>query len=250
MCVSGTTGCPAGLETIFAGQKKAADAILGVGEGGSTDAAAVAARAVAVVCAPFQRALSFKEIVPEPVEPDWERRAYVFTVVGNGGSHAKTCSSHCLLFNDPVDEDAARALVDRLSRTPGVWRVKVAARLHDRPKRDALFGDWSKCRGLRLDEPRQILTSDHLGDYGLEDPARLFVLLSKDCTTETAASLNDAWRDARAAKGGFNVTSTRVFSDKFCQKKHLPYENLRRDDHPSKNELKRVETDRDMSLES
>ena len=35
-----------------------------------------------------------------------------------------------------------------------------------------------------------------------------------------------------AAKGCFNVTSTRVvFSDQFCQKKHLPDENLRRDDH-------------------
>ena len=54
----------------------------------------------------------------------------------------------------------------------------------------------------------------------------------------------------RAAKGCFNVTSTRVFSDQFCQKKHLPDENLRRDDHSSKNELKRVETGRDMSLES
>ena len=47
---------------------------------------------------------------------------------------------------------------------------------------------------------------------------------------------------ARATKGCFNVTSTRVFSDQFCQKKHSSYENLRRDDHSSKNELKRVET--------
>ena len=54
----------------------------------------------------------------------------------------------------------------------------------------------------------------------------------------------------RATKGCFNVTSTRVFSDLWYQKKHSPYENLRRDDHPSKNEPKRVETGRDMSLQS
>ena len=63
---------------------------------------------------------------------------------------------------------------------------------------------------------------------------------------EDALAVEAAW----AAKGCFNVTSTRVFSDQFCQKKHLPDENLRRDDHSSKNELKRVETGRDMSLES
>ena len=28
-----------------------------------------------------------------------------------------------------------------------------------------------------------------------------------------------------------------------CQKKHPPFENLKRDDHSSKNQLKRVETD-------
>ena len=54
----------------------------------------------------------------------------------------------------------------------------------------------------------------------------------------------------RATQGCFNCTSTGVFGDRTCQKKHTPYENLRRDDHPSKNEPKRVETDRDMSLES
>ena len=36
---------------------------------------------------------------------------------------------------------------------------------------------------------------------------------------------------AWAAKGCFNVTSTRVFGDRLYQKKHSPYENLRRDDH-------------------
>ena len=44
---------------------------------------------------------------------------------------------------------------------------------------------------------------------------------------EGAAEAEGAW----AAKGCFNVTSTRVFSDQFCQKKHSPYETLRRDDH-------------------
>ena len=54
----------------------------------------------------------------------------------------------------------------------------------------------------------------------------------------------------RATQGCFNCTSTGVVGDRTCQKKHTPYENLRRDDHPSKNEPKRVETGRDMSLES
>ena len=55
---------------------------------------------------------------------------------------------------------------------------------------------------------------------------------------------------ARATQGCFNVTSTQVFSDTMCQKAHPPFENLKRDDHSSKNQLKRVEPDRDMSLES
>ena len=63
---------------------------------------------------------------------------------------------------------------------------------------------------------------------------------------ERAGDVESAW----AAQGCFNVTSTRVFGDQFCQKKHSPYEYLKRDDHSSKNELKRVETGRDMSLES
>ena len=55
---------------------------------------------------------------------------------------------------------------------------------------------------------------------------------------------------SRATQGCFNCTSTGVFGDRMCQKKDPPFENLRRDDHSSKNEPKRVETDRDMSLES
>jgi hypothetical protein len=54
----------------------------------------------------------------------------------------------------------------------------------------------------------------------------------------------------RATQGCFNVTSTRVFSDRTCQKNYPPFENLKRDDHSSKNQLKRVETDRDMRLQS
>ena len=47
----------------------------------------------------------------------------------------------------------------------------------------------------------------------------------------------------RATKGCFDVTSTRVFSDQFSQEKHSWHETLTRDDHPSKNEPKRAETD-------
>ena len=54
---------------------------------------------------------------------------------------------------------------------------------------------------------------------------------------------------AWVGKGGFNVTSTRVFSDDFFQKKHSSFDTLKRDDHSSKNELKRVETDRDLGLQ-
>ena len=46
-----------------------------------------------------------------------------------------------------------------------------------------------------------------------------------------ARALDDAAVAARATQGCFNVTSTRVFSDRLYQKKHSPYENLRRDDH-------------------
>ena len=35
----------------------------------------------------------------------------------------------------------------------------------------------------------------------------------------------------RATQGCFNCTSARVFGDRLCQKKHPPYETLRRDDH-------------------
>ena len=68
--------------------------------------------------------------------------------------------------------------------------------------------------------------------------------------TNAGARLADGTVKHRATKGCFNVTSTRVFSNRWYQKTHSPYENLRRDDHPSKNEPKRVETGRDMSLES
>ena len=43
--------------------------------------------------------------------------------------------------------------------------------------------------------------------------------------------------DARATKGCFNVTSTRVFSDRWYQQNHSPYENLRRDDHLGPNHM-------------
>ena len=50
-------------------------------------------------------------------------------------------------------------------------------------------------------------------------------------------------------KGGFNVTSTCEFSDEMCQRKCPLFENSTRDDLSSKNESKRVKTDRDTSLE-
>ena len=49
-------------------------------------------------------------------------------------------------------------------------------------------------------------------------------------------------------KGGFNVTSTCCFSDEMCQGKGPLVENSTRDDLSSKNESKRVKTDRDTSL--
>ena len=54
----------------------------------------------------------------------------------------------------------------------------------------------------------------------------------------------------RATQGCFNVTSNCFFGDTLYQKTHPAFKNLKRDDHPSKNQLKREETDRDMSLES
>ena len=53
----------------------------------------------------------------------------------------------------------------------------------------------------------------------------------------------------RVEKGGFNVTSTCEFSDEMCQGKGSLFENSTRDDLSSKNESKRVKTDRDTSLE-
>ena len=50
-------------------------------------------------------------------------------------------------------------------------------------------------------------------------------------------------------KGGFNVTSTCKFSDEMCQRKCPLFENSTSDDLSSKNESKRVKTDRDTSLE-
>ena len=52
----------------------------------------------------------------------------------------------------------------------------------------------------------------------------------------------------RVGKGGFNVTSTCEFSDEMCQGKGPLFENPTRDDLSSKNESKRVRTDRDTSL--
>ena len=52
----------------------------------------------------------------------------------------------------------------------------------------------------------------------------------------------------RVGKGGFNVTSTCDFSDEMCQVKGPLFENPTRDDLSSKNESKRVKTDRDTSL--
>ena len=54
---------------------------------------------------------------------------------------------------------------------------------------------------------------------------------------------------SREGKGGFNVTSTCEFSDEMCQRKCPLFENSTRDDLSSKNESKRVKTDRDTSLE-
>ena len=51
----------------------------------------------------------------------------------------------------------------------------------------------------------------------------------------------------RVGKGDFNVTSTE-FSDEMCQGKGPLFENPTRDDLSSKNESKRVRTDRDTSL--
>ena len=54
---------------------------------------------------------------------------------------------------------------------------------------------------------------------------------------------------AREGTGGFNVTSTCECSDEMCQRKYPLFENSTRDDLSSKNESKRVKTDRDTSLE-
>ena len=54
----------------------------------------------------------------------------------------------------------------------------------------------------------------------------------------------------RAGNGGFNVASTWVFSKRFPKEKHPRFELAPRDDRSSKNEPKRVENDRDTSLQS
>ena len=79
---------------------------------------------------------------------------------------------------------------------------------------------------------------------------KIIPALQSRCTKFRFAPLAPDQVRGRATQGCFNVTSTRVFSDRTCQKKHPPFENLKRDDHSSKNQLKRVETDRDMRLQS
>ena len=64
------------------------------------------------------------------------------------------------------------------------------------------------------------------GDEGLLELCRILRVAESD-REDFLDEL--AW----AAKGCFNVTSTRVFRDHFCQNKHSPYETLRRDDHSS-----------------
>ena len=69
-----------------------------------------------------------------------------------------------------------------------------------------------------------------------------------------ANSLNASPRRSVAAfawvgKGGFNITSTRELNDEMCRGKGPLFENSTRDDLSSKNESKRVKTDRDTSLE-
>ena len=62
-----------------------------------------------------------------------------------------------------------------------------------------------------------------------------------------------SWKSASAlptwaGKGWFNVASTWVFRARAFQKQHSRFETVPRDDHSSKNQPKRVENDRDMSL--
>ena len=61
------------------------------------------------------------------------------------------------------------------------------------------------------------------------------------CATAIAA--------CRVEKGGFNITSTCDFSDEMRQGRGPLFENSTRDELSSKNESKRVKTDRDTSLE-
>ena len=54
----------------------------------------------------------------------------------------------------------------------------------------------------------------------------------------------------RATNGCFNVTSTRVFSDQWYQKQHSPYENVRRDDHPSQDMSSETEWETEPKIRS
>ena len=90
-------------------------------------------------------------------------------------------------------------------------------------------------------------------DYARRMPATLSAPRSRTPTPPPVVEKSDyeKERDARIreGKGGFNVTSTCEFSDEMCQRKCPLFENSTRDDLSSKNESKRVKTDRDTSLE-
>ena len=131
-------------------------------------------------------------------------------------------------------DSEARELVDFV-----VWNLVACGKICK--KRDKLFGGETPIR-------QQVsLTLRKRPQWGATQCRTLLVEL-RDSYAALARCDGDV--ADRATQGCFNCTSNGVFGDRMCQKKHPRFENLKRDDHSSKNQLKRVETDRDMSLES
>ena len=102
---------------------------------------------------------------------------------------------------------------------------------------DAINAGSGKSLQTEVRVPKEVLTGAYNYGFGLalmkKDVGIGANLVKTHCRDAVALPAVEA----RATKVGFHATSTRVWSDRVCQKTHSPHETLKRDDRGSKREI-------------
>ena len=140
---------------------------------------------------------------------------------------------------------------DPTPRDPNFFKVDATTWAFEGSQKMCFWGGHDMYTVGTYDETTAIFAPDDAmlaqtspADFGGE------LWASNTFVAENGDVVTMAWVLDRAGKGRFNVASTWVFSKRYPREKHPRFEFAPRDDRSSKNEPKRVENDRDTSLQS